>query len=106
MYNLTEENYFTENVSVLLPGGPGYTHASGKADEYCLQYPNGTKFLNKKTGLEYCESGHSVEVVATPEYKWQWQWVEIFEQLEGPFESVLRYVLPVEVSSSSVSFLI
>ena len=97
MYNLTEENYFTENVSVLLPGGPGYTHASGKDDEYCLQYPNGTKFLNKKTGQEYCESGHSVEVVATPEYKWQWQWVEIFEQLEGPFESVLRYVLPVEV---------
>ena len=96
MYNLTEENYFTENVSVLLPGGPGYTHATGKADEYCLQYPDGTKFLNKKTGQEYCESGHSTEVTVTPEYKWQWQWVEVFEMLEGPFESVLRYVLPVE----------
>ena len=34
-YNLTEENYFTENVSVLLPGGPGYVHAKIANIVYC-----------------------------------------------------------------------
>jgi hypothetical protein len=78
---------------VLLPGGDGYTHDTGKADEYCLQFTNGTKFKDAKTGLEYCESGNSIEVTVTPQYKWQWNWVEIFERLEGPFEGVLKYVL-------------
>ena len=78
---------------MLLPGGPGYKHDTGKEDEYCLQWQNGTKFKDKKTGLEYCESGHSIEVTVTPQYKWQWQWVEIFEKLEGPFEGTLKYVL-------------
>lgn len=92
-YNLTTENYYTENETVLLPGGPGYTHRTGKDEGYCLQYPNGTKFVDRKTGLEYCEDGHSLEVTVTPEYKWQWKWVEVYEQLEGPFEGTLRYVL-------------
>ena len=81
-YNLTTENYYTENETVLLPGGPGYTHRTGKDEGYCLQYPNGTKFVDRKTGLEYCEDGHSLEVTVTPEYKWQWKWVEVYEQLE------------------------
>ena len=33
--------------SLLLPGGPGYTHDTGKLDEYCLQYPNTTAILSK-----------------------------------------------------------
>ena len=61
-YNLTTENYYTENETVLLPGGPGYTHRTGKDEGYCLQYPNGTKFVDRKTGLEYCEDGHSLEI--------------------------------------------
>ena len=81
---------------MLLPGGPGYVHDTGKDEGYCLQYPNGTKFVDKKTGKDYCEDGHSLEVVVTPEYKWQWKWVEIYEMQEGPSEGVLRYVLPEE----------
>ena len=91
---MTKENYYTENETVLLPGGPGYVHRSGKDDSgYCLQWPNGTKFTDAKTGLEFCEAGDSLEVTVTPEYKWQWKWVEIYERLEGPFEGTLRYVL-------------
>ena len=96
---MTKENYYTENETVLLPGGPGYTHKSGKDEGYCLQYPNGTKFIDKKTGEEYCEDGHSTEVTVTPEYKWQWKWVEIFEMLEGPSEGVLRYQCSVLTNS-------
>ena len=29
----------------------------------------------------------------TAQYKWQFNWVEIFERLEGPFEGNLKYVL-------------
>ena len=75
---------------MLLPGGEGYTHDTGKKDDYCLKYLNGTTFKNKKTGEEYCESGNSLEVTVTPEYKWQWNWVEIYETLEGPFEGIIQ----------------
>lgn len=98
---MTDWNYYTENETVLLPGGPGYVHRSGKDEGYCLQYPNGTKFRDKKTNAEYCEDGHDTEVIVIPEYKWQWKWVEIFERMEGPSEAVLRYVLPEEAPNDT-----
>ena len=91
-YNLTDGNFYTENTTVLLPGGEGYTHETGKKDDYCLQWQNGTKIKDTQ-GNEYCESGNGIEITVTPQYKWQWQWVEIFEKLEGPFEGILKYVL-------------
>ena len=34
-----------------------------------------------------------IQVNETAQYKWQFNWVEIFERLEGPFEGNLKYVL-------------
>ena len=40
--------------------------------------------------------GDGVEVIVETEYKWMLNWVEIFEHLEGPFEGILKYILPIE----------
>ena len=40
------------------------------------------------------QSNHPhIQVNETAQYKWQFNWVEIFERLEGPFEGNLKYVL-------------
>lgn len=120
-WNLTNPVFHSENISLLLPGGEGYVHETGKNDDgYCIQFPNGTKILDENN-KEKCYSGNSVEVVTpdnhhhynyqnpsqsshqhnfpsgqvneTAQYKWQFNWVEIFERLEGPFEGNLKYVL-------------
>ena len=37
---------YPEAIELLLPGGPGYEHPTGKLDDYCLQYPNGTSIIS------------------------------------------------------------
>ena len=95
-WNLTSPVYYSENITLLLPGGEGYVHTTGKNDEgYCLQFPNGTNILDENNE-EKCYQGSSLEVNETVQYKWQFNWVEIFEKLEGPFEGNLKYVIPEE----------
>ena len=125
MYNLTTEpEYFSENISLLLPGGEGFEHGSGKASDYCIQWRNGTKLISSKW-QEMCESGDSLEIETdpgdfaatvfpwTPEvspdflnfngsYKWMLNWIEIYELLEGPNEGTLKYVLPLEAPNDKV----
>ena len=86
---------YPENVSLLLPGGPGYVHDTGKAEDYCLQFDNGTKILDDN-GEEICHVGDGIEVIMESPYKWMLNWVEIYEQFVGPYEGTLRYVLPEE----------
>ena len=79
-----------------MPGGEGYTHDTGKNDDgYCLQFPNKTT-IRDVLGQEKCHFGFGEEIVEESEYKWMLNWVEIYEQLEGPFEGTLRYILPEE----------
>ena len=44
---MTHPEFYEEPIELLLPGGPGYVHDTGKEDEYCLQYTNGTNILSK-----------------------------------------------------------
>ena len=80
---------------MLLPGGPGYVHDTGKAEEFCLKTENGSKIFDQGV-KEHCYVGDGVEVVMESQYKWMLNWVEVFEKLEGPFEGSLKYVLPLE----------
>ena len=65
-WNLTNPVFHSENISLLLPGGEGYVHDTGKNDDgYCIQFPNRTKILDENN-KEKCYSGNSVEVV-TPD---------------------------------------
>ena len=91
-YNLTFPEYFPENKSLLMPGGEGYTHDTGKDDDgYCIQYPNKTSIMDEM-GQPICLTGFGEEVIQTVEYKWLLNWIEIYERLEGPFEGTLRYI--------------
>ena len=96
-YNLSNPEYYPENITLLLPGGEGYTHETGKDDDgYCIQFPNKTS-IRDALGQEKCQTGpHGEEVIETSEYKWMLNWVEIYERLEGPFEGTLRFILPEE----------
>ena len=58
-------------------------------------FPNKTT-IRDVLGQEKCHSGFGEEIVEESEYKWMLNWVEIYEQLEGPFEGTLRYILPEE----------
>ena len=61
-WNLTNPVFHSENISLLLPGGEGYVHETGKNDDgYCIQFPNGTKILDAEN-KEKCYSGNSIEV--------------------------------------------
>ena len=100
-WNLTDPVYYPENITLLLPGGEGYTHNTGKDDTgYCLQFPNGTSILGENNE-EKCHEGNSVNVTEEVQYKWQFNWVEIFAKLEGPFEGTLKYVLPEEAPNDT-----
>ena len=95
-YNLSNPEYYPENITLLLPGGEGYTHDTGKNDDgYCIQFPNKTS-IRDALGQEKCHTGFGEEVVEESEYKWMLNWVEIYERLEGPFEGTLRFILPTE----------
>ena len=62
-WNLTNPVFHSENITLLLPGGEGYLHETGKDDDgYCIQFPNGTKILDENN-KEKCYSGNSLEVV-------------------------------------------
>ena len=87
--------FYGENISVLLPGGPGFLHNTGKAENYCLKFTNGTHILGE-SGEEICQSGDGIEVDIESPYKWMLNWVEIYEPFVGPFEATLKYVLPLE----------
>jgi hypothetical protein len=121
--NLSNPVYYSENITLLLPGGEGFTHGSGKAVDYCLQFKNGTKLRDYKTYEELCQAGDSLELEVDPgtftstefpwtppgelnfngSYKWMLNWVEIFEKLEGPNEGELKYVLPLEAPNDKVT---
>ena len=61
-WNLTNPVFHSENITLLLPGGEGYVHETGKNDDgYCIQFPNGTKILDA-SNKEKCYSGNSLEV--------------------------------------------
>ena len=113
--NLSNPVYYPENVTLLLPGGEGYQHSTGKTDDHCLQSESGEKLLDE-FGEELCQSGNSLEVEVSPgsftatvfpwtepgklnfngSYKWMLNWVEVYETLTGPNEAELKYVLPEE----------
>ena len=120
--NLSHPVYYSENITLLLPGGEGYTHGSGKADDYCIQFKNGSRILDSQ-GQELCQSGSSLELEVDPgsyaatifpwtpqnevnfngSYKWMLNWVEIFERLEGPYEATLKFVFPIEFPNDKVT---
>ena len=54
------------------------------------------------TGASICYDGHSIEVNETSQHKWMLNWVEIFQQIEKPFEAELKYVLPEEAPNDIV----
>ena len=120
-WGLSHPVYYSENVTLLLPGGEGYTHGSGKDDQYCLQFKNGSH-VRDSLGQEQCQSGSSLELEVDPgsftatvfpwtppdelhfngSYKWMVNWVEVFERLEGPYEAILKSVLPLESPNHKV----
>ena len=81
-WNLSDPVFYQEPYTVLVPGGPGYTHETGKSTEFCV----GT----------YCEGGDGIELSLVMTYKWELNWVEIFVPLQHPFEAILKYELPEE----------
>ena len=53
-------------------------------------------------GEETCYSGNGIIVNETSPQKWTLNWVEIYEQMEKPFEGKLKYVLPLEAPDDIV----
>ena len=119
--NLGQPVYFSEEITLLMPGGEGYVHNTGKTDEYCLKNTEGST-LRDTQGQPLCRTGSGLELTLDPgsfvatvfpwtqpgelnfngSYKWMINWVEVFEELQGPNEADLKFVLPLEAPDDKV----